>query len=99
MESIDRLDTVHKYIVSKIDRKERSIMSILRKNLAVGTAIGLVIGLVSVYSIWLGNTTSLEKRISELEGQVVDLQYAVVNKNTEIAGLQSHISLTDIDVP
>jgi len=70
-------------------------MSSLTKNLAVGIVIGIVVGIALGYSVSLGSTNNLERRIGELEEQVISLEDAIASKNTEISNLQSETNEKD----
>ena len=63
-----------------------------RTRLAVGIMAALVIGLVIGYAASLPSIVDLERRISEVEAQVANLQDDIDDRNTVIANLQSQIA-------
>jgi len=71
-----------------------------KKMLLVGLVIGLFVGLLVGYVVALRSvdTTALESRISELEGQVSSLQSQIVGKDKVISNLQSQIRDKDATV-
>ncbi|MDH5794644.1 MAG: hypothetical protein OEZ24_00910 [Candidatus Bathyarchaeota archaeon] len=72
-------------------REELKSLSI--KELGLGIVIGLIIGIAIGYAVTPKvDVTPFEQRISDLEGQVANLQSDVENKSTQITGLQTQVS-------
>jgi len=68
-------------------------MSFSKKDLAVGTIIGLIVGVVAGSFVAPAgvDTTELEKGVNELEEQVKTLTIAINQKNSQISNLQSQV--------
>jgi len=65
----------------------------LTKSLAVDVIVGLVIGLILVYTVAPkeADTSKFEQQISQLEKQVEDLQNQIKSKDTQIFNLQNQL--------
>ena len=73
--------------------------SLLIKELGLGIVIGLIIGIAVGYAVTPKvDITPFEQRISDLEGEVTNLQNALENRSIQITGLQTQISEKDSQI-
>ena len=75
------------------------LKSLLTKELGLGIVIGLIIGIAVGYAVTPKvDITPFEQRISDLEGEVTNLQDDLENRSAQITGLQTQISEKDSQI-
>ena len=75
------------------------LKSLLTKELGLGIVIGLIIGIAVGYAVTPKvDITPFEQRISDLEGEVTDLQNDLENRSIQITDLQAQISERDSQI-
>ncbi len=78
---------------------KEELMSIPIKGLALGILIGLIVGIAVGYAVTPKvDVTPFEEQISELEGQVAELQNDLDNKSAQILDFQAQIDEKDSQI-